>query len=342
MENIVDLMEDPIAFINNDGIINYINKSFKNQFSTDAVSSLKELFNKGDRGVFFGNFLKLSNSENGYRSLMHLIDKHGNIVPCYLHSFKYRNYICVKITNISFLEQRISVSSYETSRFMESLTQGMAHSLRNPLMAVGGMINRIKKNVPEDCAKYVFPYVSVIDKEIMKVMHIVLGVETINNSFPSSLKRINLYEIVKSIADKYKNIKKGIKFNFKQIDNIELFFNEKHLRFILEEIIKNACDAYTDGGTISINIEKVKNDCFIEIEDNGVGMKAEDIPIAFVPFYSTKPHNAGMGLSMAKALTERYGGKISIDSKIGEGSKVRLSFPIERRGNIRRKNIEYG
>lgn len=339
MENIVDLVEDPIAFIDNDGIINYINKSFENQFAIDVGSSLEELFNKGDKGVFFGNFLKLSNSGDGYKSLMHLIDKRGNIVPYYLHSFKYRNRICVKITNISFLEQRISASSYETSRFMESLTQGMSHSLRNPLMAVGGMINRIKKNVPEDCAKYVFPYVSVIDKEITKVMHIVLSVEAINSSFPSSLKRINLYEIIKSIADKYKNIKKGIKFNFKQIDKIELFFNEDHLRFLLEEIIKNACDSYTSGGTISINIKKVENDCFIDVEDKGVGMKAENIPIAFVPFYSTKPRNAGMGLSMAKVLTERYRGEISIDSKIGEGSNVRLRFPIERRKNIRRENI---
>lgn len=342
MENIVDLMEDHIAFIESDGTISYQNRSFQDQFAADTGSSLKELFNKGDRGVFFDNFLKLSYSKKGYKSFMHLIDKHHNIVPYYLHSFKYKNYICVKITNRSFLEQRISASASETSRLLESLTQGMAHSLRNPLMIVGGMINRIKKNVPEDCGKYVSPYISVIYKEIMKITHIILDVEVINSSFPSSLKRINLYKIIKSIADKYKSIKKDVKFNFKQIDNVELFFNEEHLRFILEEIIKNACDANKNNGIISINIEKVENDAIIEIEDNGAGIKAEDVPLVFVPFYSTKPQNAGMGLSMAKVLAERYRGKIEIYSKIGEGSRVILSFPIERRGNIRRKSIKYG
>lgn len=74
----------------------------------------------------------------------------------------------------------------------------------------------------------------------------------------------------------------------------------------------------------------------VEVEDNGVGMQAEDIPAALEPFQQVgsddmhKQQGTGLGLPLAKAFVDMHGGSLQILSTPGEGTKITIIFPSER------------
>ena len=68
----------------------------------------------------------------------------------------------------------------------------------------------------------------------------------------------------------------------------------------------------------------------ISIADTGPGIAEEDMKHVFEPFYSTKQHGMGMGLSIARTIVERHGGSIRAGNREGGGSVFRVELPLAR------------
>jgi two-component system cell cycle sensor histidine kinase/response regulator CckA len=103
----------------------------------------------------------------------------------------------------------------------------------------------------------------------------------------------------------------------------------------LDQIVTNLCtnarDAMPDGGTIWIESRETADGHYrISVRDAGVGMNAETQSHLFEPFFTTKPFGAGtgLGLSMVYGLMKSHGGYVDVQSAPGEGTDVRLYFPI--------------
>ena len=101
---------------------------------------------------------------------------------------------------------------------------------------------------------------------------------------------------------------------------------------VLENLLKNAEEALrdTDGGQICIRLKKNKGWAVIEISDNGPGIAEEDREKIFIPFYSTKgsSNNWGIGLAYCHRVIKAHGGRIAVDSKVGEGTTFSVSLPL--------------
>jgi PAS domain S-box-containing protein len=101
----------------------------------------------------------------------------------------------------------------------------------------------------------------------------------------------------------------------------------------LEASIVNLCinarDAMPNGGKVTISTEQSGRDAVVRITDNGFGMDAETRAKAFEPFFTTKPFGkgSGLGLSMVYGFVRQSGGRIEIESELGEGTIVSLYFP---------------
>ena len=69
--------------------------------------------------------------------------------------------------------------------------------------------------------------------------------------------------------------------------------------------------------------------CELRVEDNGVGIGADDLPRVFDPFFTTRPvgQGSGLGLTVARDIVGAHGGSIEIESTLGEGTCVRLLLP---------------
>lgn len=106
---------------------------------------------------------------------------------------------------------------------------------------------------------------------------------------------------------------------------------KSNLHSVLENLLFNARDALVDrleDAVITLTTERSEGGTWLSVEDNGVGIPSENLGRIFEPFFSTKPQTGtGLGLSLVKKIVSLSGGKITIDSKPGRGTRIALFFP---------------
>jgi signal transduction histidine kinase len=107
----------------------------------------------------------------------------------------------------------------------------------------------------------------------------------------------------------------------------------KQLQQVLFNIIINAIQAMEEGGTLSVMTELAKRDdrefIRIEVQDTGTGIPAEQLEKIFVPFHTTKTQGTGLGLPICRQLIEQHGGRIEVDSRLGDGTLFTIELPAQ-------------
>ena len=104
--------------------------------------------------------------------------------------------------------------------------------------------------------------------------------------------------------------------------------SESEIREALINLIFNALDALTEGGTLRIATRPWQRGVQVDVADSGIGMNAETLQRCLSPFFTTKgERGTGMGLSMVEAMAQRHGAHIDIASEPGRGTTVTLRFP---------------
>lgn len=111
--------------------------------------------------------------------------------------------------------------------------------------------------------------------------------------------------------------------------------DETQLQQVLMNLALNARDAMADGGTLTVSLARRRDPelgdaVHLEVRDTGVGMSRAAVSRAFEPFFSTKPRGAGtgLGLSITHAIVTDHGGHVTIRSRLGRGTAVRVSLPV--------------
>ena len=116
--------------------------------------------------------------------------------------------------------------------------------------------------------------------------------------------------------------------------------NEAEIRQAVTNLILNAVDAMPEGGTLTLRTRAgigPPADVILEVIDTGIGMGEETQARAFEPFFSTKgARGSGMGLATVYGMMQRQGGDVQVDSALGEGTTMRLVFPVQ---NVVREDV---
>jgi signal transduction histidine kinase len=113
---------------------------------------------------------------------------------------------------------------------------------------------------------------------------------------------------------------------FEPKDTPMVLSQQMQLTQILNRLLANALEAMDQGGTLTVILEPDARDVSVVVSDTGRGMNEEQRSMAFRPFFTTKQGGLGVGLVLVKRIMERCGGTVSLDSREGEGTSVRLSF----------------
>ncbi len=125
------------------------------------------------------------------------------------------------------------------------------------------------------------------------------------------------------------NIPDNIKiFSSVYPEDISLEADYSQIEQVLINLIKNAVEALSGKKEGIINLKAFfADDCtLIQVEDNGIGIPGDIIEDIFVPFYTTKKHGSGIGLSISKQIMQNHNGTISVNSAPNKGSRFTLKF----------------
>ena len=145
------------------------------------------------------------------------------------------------------------------------------------------------------------------------------------------ITKINLDEVVKDSVKKYATIfiNKKIKLNYVSHETI-VISDKKWLSFAFEQILGNSVKYSSASGEITIETCENK----LVIEDKGIGIKEEDLPRIFEKGFTGfngryEKKSSGLGLYLCKKTLDKLGHHIEISSKVGEGTRIEITFPKE-------------
>jgi signal transduction histidine kinase len=110
-----------------------------------------------------------------------------------------------------------------------------------------------------------------------------------------------------------------------------VLIDRETIRAALMNLVKNALEAMPDGGALTVITRITRNGVALDLIDTGTGMDEQTALHMFDAFYSTKDGGSGLGLPTARKIIEAHGGRISVQSDVGRGTKFTLEFLTPRR-----------
>ncbi len=214
----------------------------------------------------------------------------------------------------------------EQNRVWVGLAKETAHQLGTPISSLMAWLEYFKSE--EDLDKDI---IHEIEKDIERLTMITSRFSNIG-SVPS-LKPEPIIPTINSIVNylqKRISTKVTFEINFENEPELITYINIPLFEWIIENLCKNAVDAMSGAGKITITVYKVHKKINIEIADTGKGIPKNQIKKVFLPGFTTKKRGWGLGLTLVKRIVENYHkGKISVkQSEINVGTTFLIQLPI--------------
>jgi signal transduction histidine kinase len=100
---------------------------------------------------------------------------------------------------------------------------------------------------------------------------------------------------------------------------------------VLVNLVKNASQAMTNGGTLTLQSGENADAVWVSVADTGGGIPQEQINRIFEPFYTTKKKGSGLGLMIVQRIVRAHSGRIELESHVGRGTTFRVWLPLHER-----------
>ena len=221
------------------------------------------------------------------------------------------------------------------------LAASVVHEINNPLAGILNYIRLMIKIVsrgstltPENLQKFQ-RYLDLVRSETGRCSRIVSNLLAFSRQSKLEFTEVNINELLeKSIMlSQHKMDLQNIQVKAELNERVPLVWGDfNQIQQCVINLIFNAIDAMSDGGTLSMKsaLNARKGVVEIEIGDTGSGITKEDLPHIFDPFYSTKTEGTGLGLGLSTVygIIDRHKGTITVDSEVGKGTVFTISLPV--------------
>ncbi|MBF4559854.1 HAMP domain-containing histidine kinase [Pseudomonas sp. p50] len=236
-------------------------------------------------------------------------------------------YWIVRRAAILLAAQQKQLITNETFVALGEMSSAVAHSLRNPLATIRSSAELALEFDAGAARKNINDIIGQVDRMSKWVRELLQSLRPLNDE----AEPVNLVAALHDslMAFEQQIAKASIQVEFAPATTPMVLSQQVQLSQILNSVLSNALEAMDKGGTLSIRLESTDDQTVsVVVSDNGKGMTAEQRKMAFRPFFTTKQGGLGVGLVLVKRIMERFGGAVTLESREGEGTCVRLTFKL--------------
>ncbi|MFC1500586.1 nitrogen regulation protein NR(II) [Candidatus Zixiibacteriota bacterium] len=233
--------------------------------------------------------------------------------------------VMVNLTEMIELKERLRRADRMSS--LGSMATKVAHEIRNPLGSVKGLGQLALESLEEGSEPY--QYLERIVREVDRLSNIVGELLEYSQRRPLTLESADVNEIVKEGLEmaRFRIGERGPTF-LQELDlSLQpMRMDRNRLLQAFLNIVVNALQAVGNDGAVTIATyrEEHGDRVVIEVSDNGPGIPPDVLEHIFDPFYTTKEHGSGLGLSISHTILREHQGRLEVESKVGQGTTFRI------------------
>ncbi|MFA5383775.1 MAG: ATP-binding protein [Eubacteriales bacterium] len=201
----------------------------------------------------------------------------------------------------------------ERLNLIGQMAAGIAHEIRNPMTTVRGYLQYISDK--KECVPFKDIFDLMID-ELDRTNSIVTDYLSLSKHKAIELKIQNLNDIIKAAYPLIQaDVKKaGVKLVVETDKIPDLPLDEKEIRQLIFNLVRNSIEAMTNGGVLTIRTYWDDKDVVMAVQDQGAGIDSEFIEKVGTPFFTTKENGTGLGLAVCHSIADRHNAVIEIHS----------------------------
>lgn len=239
----------------------------------------------------------------------------------------------VRLETLKELEQKneeLELANDELDHFVYSAS----HDLKAPLSSILGLINIAKYEVSDD---KVLDYFVRIENRVERLTLFIKEVIEISRNTRTDIKNepIEIGKLLDEIVENNNYIEGMEKIEFSKNIKFDspLYTDKARLEVILNNLLSNAIkysDPNKENSTIDVTVDKTEYEFQITIADNGIGIPKDQQQKVFDMFYrgAQSKEGSGLGLYIVKQMLIKLRGEFDLRSEEGEGTKIKVTFPI--------------
>ncbi len=209
------------------------------------------------------------------------------------------------------------------------LAASIAHELRNPLSSIKGAAQYIRKEYEDHTLMCEF--LDIIIEEVNVLNKITTEFLDFARPTRFNLKDADVNDVLfrllqlmqMDISKHAVDVRQTLAYDIPRV-----IADDKQLEQVFRNIVLNALQAMPEGGTLSITTSAEPDGVSIKLSDTGCGITEEELKQIFVPFFTTKTKGTGLGLAIVQKIVENHGGRVSVNSRVGEGTTFHVFLPL--------------
>ena len=235
------------------------------------------------------------------------------------------------LTRVVDMEEKLRAS--ERLSALGLLAAEIAHEIRNPLTVMQMLFHALVETLQLDATSQ--RDAELISEKMRQMNRILDQVLSFARSSEPIKEPVDARQLIDDVflLTRHKLQQQGIEVRSTVAEDLPpIRADRPQLEQVLLNLILNAADAMPKGGTLKLSAALEEFDgrphLALSVRDNGQGMSQDQIDNLFAPFLTYKESGTGIGLAIVKKIMENHTGKVQVESKVGQGTRFKLLFPI--------------
>lgn len=230
------------------------------------------------------------------------------------------------------LEALAQVSHQQKLAEIDRLATGVAHEIRNPLASIRLGLRAASSALESGEAVEASAAMRLIDPEIERCIGITTNLLKLSTPPNDRLDLVALDEVVRDVISLlvYEAGVDGVRIDLDLVENLRVIASDSEMRMVIINLAQNGLHAMPQGGVLAVTARRDAGFAVVEVADDGVGIRPEDLERIFLPFWSRRAdgvHGTGLGLAICRSIVWRSGGTLTVSSELGKGSRFTLRLP---------------